>query len=96
MIKAHIRFNDAYGDGLIEQVEYVTELPALLPIDSALFIPSWCGERFMFDIKQYWYDEKTKSLIVRVFDRDHDGYAFQPYDIEGLIESGWSYVKNEN
>jgi hypothetical protein len=96
MIKAHVRFQDAYGDGLIEQVEYVTDLPAILPIDSALFIPSWCGDRFLFSIKAYRYDAKTKELVVFVFERDHDGYAFQPYDIEGLIESGWSYLKNEN
>lgn len=98
MIHCKVRFRDAFGSGLIEDVQYPLSIPAILPIGSSLFIPSYDGDRFLFNIVDYTYyvAKYTSELIVFVSDDQHEGYEFNDNDIRALVENGWEYIANED
>jgi len=95
MIEVRIRFRDAYGEGRIEKIEYVTRLQAILPVGSGVFMPSYKGDRFLFTADGYTWYEAEKCLAMFVVG-EGEGYDFTQADIDALIENGWSYVPDSN
>ncbi len=98
MIHCKVRFRDAFGSSLIEDVQYPLAIPAILPIGSSLFIPSYDSDRFLFNIVDYGYyvAKYTSELVVFVSDDQHEGYEFNDNDIRALVENGWEYIAKED
>lgn len=98
MIHCKVRFRDAFGSSLIEDVQYPLSIPAILPIGSSLFIPSYNEDSFLFKIVYYRYsvEKYTSELIVFVSDDQHEGYEFNDNDIRALVENGWEYLVKED
>lgn len=95
MIKCFIRFKDAWGEGLIESLQYPTFIPGILPIGTGINVPSHYEDYFLFDIDSYYYDctVNPAEFIVYVKDDQFEGYDFDQEDIKGLLSKGWQYIK---
>lgn len=83
-----------YSDGLQEKVAFFTKKnKSFLPDGLCVKIPSWSNDYFLARISKtiYSIDDDVLTCFIVLTDH-HADHVFNDYDIEGLIENGWSYV----